>query len=120
MEGGDTVQYFDQVQRGERIKKIRELRGMKQIVLATKLGYSSERQLQGIEAGESACNSDKIMELSQILNISTDYLLFGKEFGLSADNNEVVTYLSDKTPQEQAFALNILKSIFENKQLLVS
>lgn len=114
------MQYFDQAQVGERIKKIRELRGMKQIDLAIQLGYTTERQLQRIEAGDSACNNDKIMELSQILNISTDYLLFGKEFGLPVDNNEIITYLSDKTPYEQAFALNILKSIFENKQLLVN
>lgn len=70
---------------------------MKQIDLATKLGYSSERQLQRIEEGGSACNNDKIMELSQILNVSTDYLLFGKEFGLQVDNNDVATYLSGKT-----------------------
>lgn len=114
------MQYFNQAQVGERIKKIRELRGMKQIDLAIQLGYSSERQLQRIEAGDSACNNDKIMELSQILNISTDYLLFGKEFGVPIDNIEITTYLSDKSQQEQAFALNILKSIFENKQLLVS
>ena len=114
------MQYFDQAQVGERIKKIRELRGMKQIDLALQLGYTTERQLQRIEAGGSACNNDKIMELSQILNVSTDYLLFGKEFGIPIDNNEMVTYLSGKTQQEQSFALNILKSIFENKQLLVS
>jgi len=93
---------------------------MKQIDLAIQLGYTTERQLQRIEAGDSACNNDKIMELSQILNISTDYLLFGKAFGLQVDDTEIVTYLSDKTPHEQLFALNILKSIFENKQLLIS
>lgn len=117
----DTVRYFDPVQFGERIKKIRELRGMKQIDLATQLGYTTERQLQRIEAGNSTCSMDKIFELSQILNISTDYLLFGKEKETpQPPNNELQDYLSGRSPQEQAFALTVLKSVFENKQLLVS
>lgn len=50
---------------------------MTQTVLAEILDYSSERQLQRIECGETACSVDKLMEIAQILDTSTDYLLFG-------------------------------------------
>ncbi len=115
------MQYFDPVQFGDRVRKIRDLRGMKQIDLATQLGYTSERQIQRIESGDSSCSIDKLFELSQILDISTDYLLYGKvkESHLNI-NQELNDYLLSISPQEQAFALTVLKSIFENKQLLVS
>ena len=49
--------------------------------MAEKLDYITERQLQRIENGETACPVDKLMEISQILNVSTDFLLFGIEEG---------------------------------------
>lgn len=50
---------------------------MTQSRLAEKLDYTSERQLQRIESGETSCSVDKLMELAQILGVSTEYLLFG-------------------------------------------
>lgn len=50
---------------------------MTQSRLAEKLDYTSESQLQRSESGETACSVDKLMELAQILGVSTDYLLFG-------------------------------------------
>lgn len=115
------MQYFDPVQLGNRIKKIRELKEMKQIDLATLVGYTSERQIQRIEAGESGCSIDKLVELSQVLNVSTDYLLFGIEKEIPQSiHSDLQDYITNKSLQEQAFALTVLKSIFDNKQLLVS
>jgi len=115
------VHYFDPVQFGERVQKIRELRGMKQIDLAIQLGYASERQIQRIESGDSSCSIDKLFELSQILDISTDYLLYGKvKEAHQYINQELNNYLASMSPQEQAFALPVMKSIFDNKHILVS
>lgn len=50
---------------------------MTQSRFAEKLDYTSERQLQRSESGETSCSVDKLMELAQILGVSTDYLLFG-------------------------------------------
>lgn len=115
------MQYFDPVQFGERVQKIREIRGMKQIDLAIQLGYTSERQIQRIESGDSYCSIDKLFELSQILDISTDYLLYGKVKESHQNiNQELNNYLLSLSPQEQSFALPVLRSIFDNKHILVS
>lgn len=50
---------------------------MTQSSLAEKLDYTTERQLQRIENGETSCSVDKLMEIAQILEVSTDYILFG-------------------------------------------
>ena len=115
------MRYYDSITFGDRVQKIRELRGMKQIDLAIQLGYTSERQIQRIESGGSSCSIDKLFELSQILDISTDYLLYGKvkESHLNI-NQELNNYLISMSPQEQSFALPVLKSIFDNKHILVS
>lgn len=120
-EGGDTVKYFDPIQFGKRVQRIRELRGMKQIDLSIQLDYSSERQIQRIESGDSSCSIDKLFELSQILDISTDYLLYGnvKESHQNI-NSDLNNYLLSMSPQEQAFSLPVLKSIINNKHILVS
>ena len=75
--GNISMQYYDKLVVGERIKQIRRLRNMTQSNLAEHLDYANERQLQRIENGETGCTIDKLMEIAQILDISTDYLLFG-------------------------------------------
>ena len=50
---------------------------MTQSKLAECLDYTNERQIQRIENGETACSIDKLMEIAQILDSSTDFLLFG-------------------------------------------
>lgn len=75
------MQCYEKKAVGERIKKIRQSRGLTQCRLAEKLDYTSERQLQRIENGETSCSVDKLMELVQILEVSTDCILFGWEKG---------------------------------------
>ena len=69
--------YYDKKVVGERIKEARRRRKMTQSSLAEKLDYTTERQLQRIENGETSCSVDKLMEIAQILEVSTDYLLTG-------------------------------------------
>ncbi len=73
------MQYYNKTIVGNRIKSARKQRNMTQSKLAETLDYTNERQLQRIENGEMGCTIDKLMEIAQILNISTDYLLFGLE-----------------------------------------
>ena len=77
--GGKNVQYYDKKAVGVRIKQLRKSRNITQSKFSEYLDYTSERQLQRIESGETACSVDKLMEIAQILNTSTDFLLFGKE-----------------------------------------
>jgi hypothetical protein len=58
------------------------------------LDYTNERQLQRIENGETACFVDKLMEITQILNSSIEFLLFGVE---EKSGNELETIPEEKT-----------------------
>ncbi len=64
---------------GLRIKELRRQQNMTQLQLAEKLCYASERQVQRIENGEVICPTDRLVEIADILNVSTDYILLGKE-----------------------------------------
>lgn len=83
------MQYYDKKAVGERIKAIRLRNGITQSRLAEELDYTSERQLQRIESGETSCSVDKLMELVQILGVSTDYLLFGYESACRDDMESI-------------------------------
>lgn len=72
------MQYYSK-EVGLRIKHLRKQYNMTQSQLAEKLCYATERQLQRIENGEAICPVDRVVELAEILNTTTDYLLRGKE-----------------------------------------
>lgn len=73
------MQYLDKKEVGIRIKELRRRNQMTQHQLAEKLCYANERQLQRIENGEVVCSVDRLMEIAQILQTSTDYILFGEK-----------------------------------------
>lgn len=73
------VTYFDNEQikqMGKRIKECRKKKKMTQSQLADILGISTD-QVSNIELGKSACKTDHIYLLIQVLDISADYLLKG-------------------------------------------
>ena len=41
--------------------------------------YTNERQLQRIKSEETSCSLEKLMEIAQILDTSTDFILFGSD-----------------------------------------
>ena len=111
------MQYYDKIVVGDRIKQIRKRRNMTQSKLAEILDYTSERQLQRIENGETGCTIDKLMEIAQILDTSADYLLFGIEI----DNVSISNKISKgKTKEQKIFIQQILEAVIENMEILVS
>ncbi len=73
------VTYFDNEQikqMGKRIKECRKKKKLTQSQLADILGISTD-QVSNIELGKSACKTDHIYLLTQVLDISADYLLKG-------------------------------------------
>ena len=62
---------------GRRIKECRLERGFTPSQLACALGYKTSSPICKIESRDLKLGADKLYELSQILNISSDYLLFG-------------------------------------------
>lgn len=88
---------------------------MTQCVLAEKLDYTKERQLQRIESGETACSVDKLMEIAQILEISTDYLLFGVE---RVVEDRLYTIFEGKTEGQKRYLEKLLKAAADNIKIL--
>ena len=69
---------FNQTEFGKRVKEMRMIRKMTQEELASVLKVDKQ-QISRIERGVRACSIDLLLELSHHLNVSTDYLLMGKE-----------------------------------------
>lgn len=110
------MQYYDKTIVGNRIKQIRKQKNMTQSKLAEFLDYTNERQLQRIENGETGCTVDKLMEIAQILDTSTDYLLFGIEI---KNDSIIADAFEGKTEGQKIFIQKITKAVFENIELLV-
>lgn len=70
--------YFDQKEFGKRLKETRLIRGITQEELAEILNVNKQH-ISRMERGITACSIDLLIELSCHLQISTDYLLMGKE-----------------------------------------
>ena len=69
---------FDQTAFGKRLKEARRMRGLTQEQLASAIHISQEH-VRKIEQGRRCCALDLVVVLSDQLNVSTDYLLLGKE-----------------------------------------
>jgi len=110
------MQYYDKKAVGERIKNIRIAAGMMQCLLAEKLDYTSERQLQRIEKGDTSCSVDKLMELAQILGVSTDFILFGKK--KVTEDTGWEKYLEGRSANQIAYLESIIKTASENLEML--
>ena len=105
--------YYDKNVVGTRIKDARRRRGMTQGSLAECLDYATERQLQRIENGETSCSVDKLMEIAQILEVSTDYILFGL-----SECRGYEKYFVGKTERQKEYLCIILETAAENLDIL--
>ena len=109
------MQYYDKKDVGERIKVLRKRKHLTQSELSECLDYTNERQLQRIESGETACSVDKLMEVAQILETSTHFLLFGaREVELQNLSHNIAI----RSKGEQLFVLKIVETVLENVNLL--
>ncbi len=109
------MQYYDKKAVGVRLKEMRQIRGLTQCELAEKLDYASERQLQRIESGATSCSVDKLMEIAQILEVTTDYLLFGSE---QRHEGRFQKYFENKTEKQVEYLCKLLETAGENMGLL--
>lgn len=110
------MQYYDKKAVGTRIKQIRKSRNITQSKLSEYLDYTSERQLQRIESGETACSVDELMEIAQILNTSTDFLLFGKE---QIGVGEFASIFEGKNKRQKAYLIKIMEVAANNLEMVM-
>ena len=72
---------------GKRIQSRRKQQGYTQEQLAEMMNVSIQ-MVSNLERGNKAIRIDNLINLSQILDVSTDYILTGKA---TADDNEALT-----------------------------
>ncbi len=64
---------------GDRIKKLREAKGLEQSDLADMLGYKSQSTISKWESGTNLPTGKNMIKLAQIFGVTSDYILDGEE-----------------------------------------
>lgn len=68
---------YDMKKCGERIRQIRKVQGMTQEELAAELKIG-DRHLRKIESGEKGPSIEILVELSELFEVSLDYIIVGR------------------------------------------
>ncbi len=70
--------YFDINACGQRIKQLRNARGLTQSQVSTQLGVG-ERHLRKLEQGDTCGSLDLLIDISDYFDVTLDYLLLGRQ-----------------------------------------
>ncbi len=70
--------YYDTVETGKRIQKLRKEKGLTQEQLAEKINIG-ERHLQKLESGERGGSVDTLVEIALFIHVRLDFLILGKQ-----------------------------------------
>lgn len=104
---------------GQRLRFLREQRGLKQIELAEKIGLRNHT-ISNYERGERAPSPESLEALANFFGVTTDYLLYGKKGtrpyldDFLANNEEIFFHgikLDDRDIQKIIFELEFLVSM---------
>lgn len=84
---------YDIKQSGERIHQLRLQVGYTQSELASKLNVDRSF-LSHVESGKKGCSVDLLVQLSNLFNVSLDYLALGKdELSMEEQIEELIAHL---------------------------
>lgn len=98
---------------GERIRRQRELLGYTREQLAEKLDVST-KFCSDIELGVKGISIQTLAKLTDLLNISTDYILFGECIKGNSTELEMLALLSQKCPEKYRNNLITIVNAFVN------
>lgn len=97
----------------ERIKLMREQRGMTQQDLAEAMGLKSRSSISKIEKDTYTIGLEMIKRIARALNCDPDYLAFGNE----EDKKEEINRLFDRLDEsQQNDLLGYIRSLLEGEQ----
>lgn len=94
----------DLVEIGKRIQGRRKQMGLTQEQLADKMDVSIQ-MVSNLERGNKSIRIENLIKLSEILNISTDYILTGKE---TAEDMQVLTEQMASLSQKERKMMKLL------------
>lgn len=92
----------------DRIRMMREQRGMTQQDLADAIGLKSRSSINKIEKNTYEIGLDKIKKIAKALNCDPDYLVFGNEEDKKAEINRLFDRLNET---QQDALLDYLRSM---------
>lgn len=98
---------------GERIKKLREEKGMTQEELAIACGYKSRSTINKFEKGICETRLSTLKKIAKVLNADPDYLVFGDEADKKEEINRLFGQLSGA---HQDAVLAFLRSLTEERE----
>lgn len=91
---------------GQRIQEIRRQKGIRGLDLAVWLDIG-KNQLSRIECGECLCTTKTLYEAAQYLEVSADYLLYGRKESEYID--QIGQLLQGKKPEEIEKMIQVMK-----------
>ena len=95
---------------GTRIKEARKAKGIASKDIASCLGIGKD-QLSRIENGKTVCKLDHLYIITQYLDVSLEYLVYGENEDVTI--KEVNELLKGKKLVDLRRALKVLKALFE-------
>lgn len=96
-----------------RLQALLKSKGMTIAELADKLGVS-RTAIDVWKEDKKMPSYSNVVKLSKILEVSCDYLMMGKERGLSEDEDRLITIYRTMSPELKDFALEFL-NLFAKK-----
>lgn len=93
---------------GKRIAKARKMVGMTQEQLAHRIGFGV-KHLSEVERGVSGIAIGTLMELVKILEVSSDYILFGENFTASPLNIKI----QQMTPHQKSYLEEMMDTFID-------
>lgn len=85
---------YDMKRSGERIRQLRIKKGLTQERIAEDLNIDRNFYSR-IESGKNGCSVDLFIQLSDMFEVSLDYLILGKHSGIFSRNAECVLLKED-------------------------
>lgn len=101
---GWRMMYYNQLETGKRIQKLRRECYLTQEELAIKLNIS-DRHLRNLERGEYAPSIDLFVEIAAFFDVTLDYLIMGK--ALSDHEEHLRNKLHQKRLANQKLSLKL-------------
>lgn len=105
---------YNRLAAGDRIRQKRNLLGFTQDEMAEKIDRAS-KYYADIERGSCGMSVETLMALSETLDMSLDYIIYGKEIeengypGQTAEVSAILTMLNNSEQRDRDYALRLLK-----------
>lgn len=105
---------YNRLAAGDRLRQKRNLLGYTQDEMAEKIGRAT-KYYADIERGSCGMSVETLMALSSVLDMSLDYIIYGKTAGdteelkHSDEVTAIIELINASSPQKQKYALSLLK-----------